>query len=148
MRRLRAGFAICAALAVALAACSDHHPPVGRWEGLYQAPDVMIAARLEIAPSGAIRASAPNAFMDFATMDESQRAAMRDRLEFELARAWPSVGAIALDFDGATFRKPGGVAPQFEWDGARMAMIVYPGTHPSIRVPLVAVKKFGDSIER
>ena len=146
MGRFGLGFAIAAAIAVTLAGCSEHRPPVGRWEALYEAADVMIAARLEIAPNGAIHVSAPNAFMDFAAMDEGQRAGMRARLESELARAWPSVSSLALDFDGSTFRKPGGVAPQLEWDGARMAMIVYPGTHPSIRVPLQRVKDFGDSV--
>jgi hypothetical protein len=146
MRCFRTGLAIIAACVLALAACSDRRPPVGRWEGLYQAGDAMIAARLEIAPNGVIRASAPNAFMDFTAMNEDQRAAMRGRLESELARAWPAVAAIELEFDGTTFRKPGGVAPQLEWDGSHMAMMVYPGTHPSIRVPLVAVEEFGDSV--
>ena len=133
-----------AALAAFMASCAKPEPPIGRWQGLYQAGDVMIAARLEIAANGAVRVSAPNAFMDFAEMSDPDREAMRERLVAELTRAWPSVAPIALDFDGKIFRKPGGVAPQLEWDSGRhrMAMIVYPGIHPEIRVPLEAVKEF------
>jgi len=136
---------LVAALGVgALMACSKPLPPQGRWEGIYQAGDVMIAARLEVEPNGAVRVSAPNAFMDFAKMSDADRDAMRTRMIGELAKAWPNVAPVTLDFDGKIFRKPGGVAPQLEWDSAtkRMTAVVYPGTHPTIRMPLDAVGEF------
>ena len=106
--------------------------------------DALIVARLEIAP-GAIRVSAPNAFAPFATMSKADREAMQEDLEGRLAAAWPSIGPSALRFDGKVFRKPGGVAPQMEWDPEhkQMTLVVYPGLHETIRLPLKAVDSFG-----
>jgi hypothetical protein len=128
-----------------LAACGDPRPPVGRWEGVFEGSDAMIVARLEIAANGAVRVSAPNAFMDFTAMSDEQRAGMRASLLSKLAIAWPDVVTMPLSFDGKIFRKPGGVAPQMEWDAnkQRMTLIVYPGIHATIRVPLQPVNDFG-----
>jgi hypothetical protein len=129
----------------ALSACGSPKPPSGRWQGLYEGSDAMIAARLEIAPNGAIRVSAPNTFMDFTSMPEDAREDMRASLVAKLAEAWPHVEPTLLSFDGKIFRKPGGVAPQIEWDEAskQMTLIVYPGIHATIRMPLTSVGEFG-----
>jgi hypothetical protein len=129
-----------------LSACSSPHPPTGRWQGFYDGADVMIGARLEISNTGAIRVSAPNAMADFTAMSDEDRKTIHDRLETGLAQSWPHVEPIALDFDGKDFHKPGGVAPQLEWDASAKAMtlIFYSGTHPSVRVMLVPVADFGD----
>ena len=44
------------------------------------------------------------------------------------------------------FRKPGGVAPQLEWDPdrKRMTMVYYSGNRNSVRVALSAVGEFGE----
>ena len=128
-----------------LVACGAPKPPAGRWEGLFEGSDVMIVARLEIDADG-VRVSAPNAFMNFAAMSDDQRAAMRANLQYKLAEAWGHVGIMPLDFDGKVFRKPGGVAPQMVWDdeGKQMTLVVYPGVHATIRVPLVPVSEFGE----
>ena len=44
------------------------------------------------------------------------------------------------------FRKPGGVAPQLEWDPGRkrMTMVYYSGNRNSVRVALSAVSEFGE----
>jgi hypothetical protein len=48
-------------IGAAISGCADPRPPTGRWEGLYEDAGVIIAARLEIAESGTICVSAPNA---------------------------------------------------------------------------------------
>src|SRR5262249_37863349 len=133
---------------VLLAACSGSgpEPPVGRWEGFYSGAGVMIAARVEIGKGGRVRMSAPNAFMDFANMPEADKADVQRRLMASLASDWAAARAHRLDFDGHTFRNPGGVAPQLEWDAGtnHMTMFVYPGTKPTVRIELEPVKDFSN----
>ncbi len=134
-----------ALFASGLLACSANPtPPSGHWQGVYDDGALIVAARLEIDPGGHIRVSAPNALGDFAAMPENDRAQLRARLVSGLAHSWPAVGAVPLDFDGKDFRKPGGVAPQLEWDAKqrRMTMIYYSGTRASVRVPLESVDDF------
>jgi len=133
-----------AALTLLLGACSAPQPPVGHWQGAYEDPALMIVAWLEIDSAGRVRVSAPNAIMDRVVLNESERAELHARLENGLASSWKSVAPIALEFDGHVFHKPGGVAPQLEWDGAakRMTLIYYSGNRPSVRVPLEPVADF------
>ena len=106
----------------------------------------MVVARLEITSSGAVLESAPNA-QNIVDASQDDRAAMRQKLAQDLANGWSSVEAHELDFDGAIFRKPGGIAPQLEWDAANkhMTMIVYFGKDPAIRIPLHGVSDFSDN---
>src|SRR4051812_17734082 len=129
-----------------LMACSNAKPPSGRWQGTYDGSDVMIAARLEIDGSGNVFLSAPDA-IDFPPPSDEQRASMRQRLSGELASAWGDVAARHYDFDGHVFRKPGGIAPQMEWDAAtkRMTVLVYLERRPGIRIPMHAVSAFTDN---
>ena len=123
-------------------------PPVGRWQGVYEGNDLMIAARLEIRPDGSIRISAPDALSDdFAAMTAADREVVRDKLATNLASSWPSVEPRDFKFDGKTFRKPDGVAPQMEWDDKThsMTVIVYPGTRASVRMRLNPVDAFSDA---
>ncbi len=140
MRTLSALFIAGLCLATAVA-CSKPKPPLGRWEGTFQSADTMIVARLEIDPDGAIYVSAPDA-LDISV--NADRDSIRQRLTAGLAEAWGDVQPRVLDFDGRIFRKPGGVAPQLEWDpdSKEMTMIVYPGTQPSIRIKMRAVRDF------
>jgi len=128
---------------VGAVACSHAKPPVGRWEGTYDSSDVVVAARLEINASGNIFLSAPDA-IDFPPAGDDERSAMHDRIASELADAWSSVTPREFEFDGSAFRKPGGVAPQMEWDASskKMAVIVYLERRPGIRIPLRAVSDF------
>src|ERR1700752_1445007 len=85
----------------ALMACSNPRPPVGRWQGVYEDASLIVAVRLEIAPTGEVRASAPNAITDEAPpVSSGERSQLRTRLLEGLARSWPHVGALPLDFDG------------------------------------------------
>ena len=145
MRIVRAFLVVGLCLAGAYA-CSHPKPPAGHWEGTYESGDTMVVARLEISSSGTIRVSAPNA-QNIADASEDDRATMRQKLAQDLANGWTDVQPRELDFDGTTFRKPGGVAPQLEWDTANkhMTMIVYFGTRPGIRIPLHAVSEFSDN---
>jgi hypothetical protein len=146
MRSLLHPFLALVLSAAALAGCSENaQPPIGRWQGVYEDAGLMVVARLEIASNGAVRVSAPNASADLSAMPQIERAELRARLLSELAQSWDKVGTLPLEFDGKDFRKPGGVAPQLEWDakGGRMTMIYYSGTRPSVRVPLNPVNRFG-----
>ena len=98
----------------------------------------MIVARLEIDSGGHVRVAAPNAIIDTPGMSEEDRTDLRSRLETGLVQSWPSVKPLPLEFDGRVFHKPGGVAPQLEWDGAekRMTMVFYSGNRASVRIRL------------
>lgn len=129
-----------------LFACSHAKPPVGRWEGKYDSADIIVAVRLQIDASGNVYLSAPDA-LDFPAVSDEQRQAMHDRLARRLADAWGDVPARQFEFDGSTFRKPDGIAPQMEWDAAsrQMTVIVYLERRPGIRVPLHAVTDFSSN---
>jgi hypothetical protein len=137
---------IAAALGVILAAaaCSNPRPPIGRWQGTYEDSNLVVVARLEIDSSGVVRISAPNAIIDSAPMSKEERADLRKRLDAGLAQSWSSVGPLPLEFDGHVFHKPGGVAPQLEWDGAakKMVLVFYSGNRSSVHVPLDSVADF------
>jgi hypothetical protein len=130
----------------ATAGCSHHGaPPAGRWEGTLESSDTMIAARLQIDANGQILVSAPDA-ENFSDNAEG-RAAIRQTLAQSLSTSWADVQPRAFDFDGTVFRKPGGVAPQMEWDpdSKAMTLVVYLGLRSAIRVPLKPVKDFSDN---
>ncbi len=135
---------VAATLGVLLAACSNPRPPVGRWQGAYEDPNLVVVARLEIDSAGAVRISAPNAIIDVLQMSKQERADLRRRLDTGLARSWSSVGPLVLEFDGHNFHKPGGVAPQLEWDeaGKKMVLVFYLGNRQSVHVPLDSVADF------
>jgi hypothetical protein len=143
MRTLSIMIAASLCLVAALACSNTKAPPAGRWEGAYEASDAMVAVRLEISPKGEIFLSAPNA-LDIEGTPPDARPAMRQRLADELASSWSSVEARPLDFDGRVFRKPGGVAPQMEWDPdtRQMTVVLYLGLRAGLRIPLHAVSDF------
>src|SRR5262245_15958160 len=131
-------------IGVAISACAEPRPPIGRWEGRYEDAGVIIVAGLEITPDGAVRGSAPKAITGGESLSQTERSHMLQQLKTGLAASWPAVKPLPLQFDGSAFRKPGGVAPQLEWDAAskRMTMIYYSGNRSSIRVALSSVGEF------
>jgi len=144
MRALTVAFAF--GLCFAAAACTSHpKAPAGRWEGTFETQDTMVAARLEVAADGSVRISAPDA-LGIQTNDANERATIRASLAQDLAAHWDAVTPRPMDFDGKTFRKPGGIAPQIEWNAHNnvMVLVVYFGTAPAIRIPLKPVKDFSD----
>ena len=72
---------------------------------------------------------------------------MQDRLAADLANGWDDVTPRSFDFDGKTFRKPGGIAPQMVWDKAtgQMTLELYIGANPALPVPLRPVAGFHDN---
>ena len=133
--------AASALLCLGLVACADPLPPTGRWEGVYEDPGVIIVARLEIAADGKVRVSAPNAITDKSQLSPAERIELVRELQARLDVSWPAVSPLPLEFDGSVFRKPGGVAPQLEWDSSRkrMTMVYYSGNRNSVRVALTSV---------
>ncbi len=131
--------------ALTLAACSKAPPPAGRWEGVYEDATTFIAARLEIEPDGGVRVSAPDV-VDPSIASDDERGLMRQNMAAKLAGAWGEVGPRPMDFDGKTFRKPGGIAPQIDWDAQSkiMTLYVYIGTRRAIQIPLRPVDDFSD----
>ena len=130
----------------ALAGCSKPAPPQGRWEGGYAANGTIVAARVEIEADGQVRMSAPD-ITNMATARPEQFQQERDRLAADLASGWDGVQPRPLDFDGTTFRKPGGIAPQMVWDKAtnQMTLELYIGANPALPVPLRPVDAFHDN---
>ena len=130
----------------ALVACSrSTQPPVGRWIGHYDAPDVMVDVRLEINTDGSVRASAPD-LLDVGQVSDQDRVALHARLAADLEASWNDAKPRAIDFDGRVFRKPGGIAPQMMWnpDTKQMNLIFYFGTKHSISIPMHAVEDFSN----
>lgn len=135
--------ALIAALSCLLVACGNPKPPAGKWEGVYDTPDTMIAARVEIDKDGKVKVSAPD-LTGIQTSDVEARAGMRTRLADQLASDWNDIAPRDFEFDGSKFRKPGGVAPQMEWDkdAARMTLVIYLGRDPARRMALRTVSEF------
>ncbi len=132
--------------ALTLLSCSRAAPPTGKWEGTYESDDTLIAARLEIGADGLVKVSAPD-LLNIGATPSDQRGGMRAQLAGDLAAGWGEVAPRKLDFDGDTFRKPGGIAPQIIWKAHKnqMLLVVYIGTQPSIRIPMRAVGDFSDN---
>jgi len=142
MRRL----AILLVAGLVLVACSrTPPPPSGRWIGSYESSSVMVDAWLEIAPNGTVRICAPD-LLDPGSPSDEDRAAMHVRLAGDLADAWGEVKQRSYDFDGRVFRKPGGIAPQMEWNPKKkeMKLVFYFGMQRSIRIAMHPVKDFGE----
>jgi len=136
---------VIAVVAAALAACGKSQPPVGKWEGGYESGGDLVVARVEILPSGQIKVMAPdytNAVGSRARIEE-----LRARLAASLANGWSEVTPRTFDFDGKTFRKPGGIAPQMVWDKAsnHLTLQLYIGSRPAMPVPLRPVDDFHDN---
>ena len=130
---------------LALAACSKSPPPSGRWEGTYAGGGTFVAARLEIEPDATVRVSAPD--VTGPDLEPADRAQMEENMAERLAGAWGEIEPRRMDFDGTTFRKPGGIAPQIDWDAPSktMTLYVYIGTQPALKIPLHAVPDFSDN---
>jgi len=134
-----------AVAAMTLASCGKPQAPVGKWEGGYESGGDLVAARVEILPSGGIKISAPD--VTNAMGNREQIDAMRAQLAADLANGWSGIDPRSFDFDGKTFRKPGGVAPQMIWDKDtnQMTLELYIGARPAMPVPLRPVSDFHDN---
>ncbi|MEJ0026472.1 MAG: hypothetical protein WDN01_10630 [Rhizomicrobium sp.] len=132
--------------ALVLASCARNPPPAGRWEGAFDDGITFVAARLEIGADGGVRVSAPDV-VDPSIASEDDRAAMRQNMSARLAGGWGEVAPRPMDFDGTTFRKPGGIAPQIEWNAKTrtMTLYVYIGTQRALKIPLHPVVDFTDN---
>lgn len=138
-------FAVFLCLAVSLAACSKPVPPVGKWEGGYEGGGNLVAARVEVLANGQVKIMAPDITNAIGTREQIDQ--LRGQLAADLANGWSEVTPRQFDFDGKTFRKPGGVAPQMVWDKAtdQMTLQLYIGAKPALPVPLRPVDGFHDN---
>jgi hypothetical protein len=138
-------FAVVALSLLALTACSKPTAPVGKWEGGYEGGGDVVAARVEILPSGQIKVMAPDLTNVIGTREQIDR--LRAQLAADLANGWSEVTPRSFDFDGKTFRKPGGYAPQIVWDKATNQMILelFIGARPALPIPLRPVDDFHDN---
>ena len=137
-------FAACfIAILLAVSACSKPRPPAGKWEGGYEQGGTLVVARVEILPSGQVKVMAP----DITNLTGPQIAGYRARLAADLANGWSNVEPRDFDFDGKTFRKPGGFAPQMVWDkdSNHLTLQLYIGANPAMPVPLRPVDDFHDN---
>src|SRR5947207_2707528 len=137
--------AVLACLSLGLSACSKPKPPVGKWEGGYETGGDLVVARVEILPNGGVKIMAPditNAVGPRTRVDE-----LRARLAADLANGWSEVKPRSFEFDGKTFRKPGGIAPQMIWDkdSNHLTLELYIGARPAMPVPLRPVDDFHDN---
>jgi hypothetical protein len=128
-----------------LAGCGKPQPPMGKWEGGALIGGTIVVARVEIGPDGQVKVSAP----DITNLDGARPEVLlteREKLQSDLVNAWDDVKGRAFTFDGKTFRKPGGVAPQMVWDKAtgQMTLEIYIGANPALPVVLRPVDNFHD----
>ena len=145
MKKLLLPLVLAAALTPLLAGCGKSQPPVGKWEGGYESGGDLVVARLEILANGQVKVMAPditNAIGPREHIDE-----LRAGLAADLANGWSEVTPRSFEFDGKTFRKPGGIAPQMIWDKAtnQMTLELYIGARPAMPVPLRPVNDFHDN---
>ena len=133
------------AAGLVLAACSKPAPPVGKWEGGTESGGTIVAARVEILASGQVKVSAPD--ITYVTGNRARIDELRSQLAADLANGWAGVAPRRFDFDGTTFRKPGGIAPQMVWDKAtnQLTLELYIGARPAMAVPLRPVNDFHDN---
>jgi hypothetical protein len=137
-------FAILLIAGLVLAGCSkSHQVPAGRWIGHYESSSVMVVAWLEITPQGDVRVSAPD-FLDPGEPTDEQREAAHTRLANQLYDGWGNIPSRHYEFNGHVFRKPGGFAPQMEWNPVtkQMKVVFYFGMQRSIRIAMQPVKEF------
>lgn len=129
-----------------LAACSDPKPPVGKWEGGYDSNGTIVVARVEIGANGLVKISAPD-ITNLQDAKPEQLAMQRARLAAELVQIWTDVAPREFAFDGKTFRRPGGRAPQMVWDKTtnQMTLQLYFGANPALPVVLRPVDTFHDN---
>ena len=132
-------------LAAALVGCGKTQPPVGKWEGGYESGGDLVVARVEILPNGGVKLMAPDITNAVGPRERIEE--LRARLAADLANGWSEVQPRRFDFDGKTFRKPGGIAPQMEWDKGtnQMTLELYIGARPAMPVPLRPVDDFHDN---
>ncbi len=132
--------------AIVLAGCSKPQPPQGRWEGAYDDGSTFVAARMEIGPDGLVSLMAPDV-TDVSLGSRDDQVMMRETMSQRLAGGWGEVVPRKMDFDGTTFRKPNGIAPQAEWDkpSNTMTLYVYIGTRPVIKMMLRPVGDFSEN---
>jgi hypothetical protein len=118
---------------------------VGKWEGGYEANGDIVVARVEVLPGGQVKVMAPDVTDVPNSQEEIDR--FRSQLSADLANDWPQVVPRDFDFDGSVFRKPGGVAPQMEWDKSTNQMILdlFIGARPALPIPLHPVTDFHDN---
>ncbi len=128
-----------------LAGCGRQQPPVGKWEGGTLTGGTIVVARVEIGADGMIKVSAPDA-TNLEGVKPEVRMTQQAELQADLVNGWDDVKPRILDFDGKTFRKPGGVAPQMVWDKAtnQMTLEIFIGANPAFPVPLHPVPEFHD----
>jgi hypothetical protein len=136
---------LAAALTPILAGCGKSQPPVGKWEGGYESGGDLVVARLEILPSGQVKVMAPDITSAIGPRERIDE--LRARLAADLANGWSGVTPRTFEFDGKTFRKPGGIAPQMIWDKStnQMTLELYIGARPAMPVPLRPVDDFHDN---
>jgi hypothetical protein len=129
-----------------LAGCGKPQPPAGKWEGGTDTNGTIVVARVEIGAGGLVRVSAPD-ITNLAGAEPETLLNERARLQADLVNAWDDVKPREFDFDGKTFRKPGGVAPQMVWnkDTNQMTLQLYIGANPALPVVLHPVSEFHDS---
>ena len=137
--------AVFLAALVAVSACSKPTPPVGKWEGGTESGGTLVVARVEILPNGQVKIMAPDITNVMGPRERLDQ--LRARLSADLTNGWSEVQPRSFEFDGKTFRKPGGIAPQMVWDKSsnHMTLQLYIGARPAFPVPLRPVDDFHDN---
>jgi len=133
---------LVSALAFALACCSREEAPPGKWEGMSQSSDWLVAVRLQVDHGNIIHATALSVPVSNTTLPE--RMDLSRKIKAMLAEAWKDAPVGKVEYSGNTITREGGVAPLFVYQPAMniMTFNFYGAGRLSERVKLYPVKEF------
>lgn len=110
MIRLIRMFVLACAL-VALTGCGAEEAPVGRWEGISESADWIVAVRLQVDKGNVIHATALSIQVKDTTLPE--RLSLTNKIKRMLPVEWEHAVRGKVDFRNNILRRSGGVAPLF-----------------------------------
>ena len=140
----RIGF-IAALTLTWLSACGDTQAPRGRWEGLSQSADWLVAVRLQVDPKNTMHSTALSVSVKDISLP--RRMELTRKIKETLVEQWPDAVVGKIDYSGNTITRAGGVAPLFVFDPKSGAMTFhfYAGGKLTEKIKLYPVKYFADA---
>lgn len=125
-----------------LAACASNEAPQGRWEGVSESANWLVAVRLQVDPGNVIHASALSIRVTDVSL--SERLSLAEKIRATMPGQWPQAVRSKVDFSNNVLKKAGGFAPLFVYDPKSRSMTFnfYADGKLSEHVKLHPVKNF------
>lgn len=131
-----------AMLSLLLASCGASEAPLGRWEGVSESTNWLVAVRLQVDPGNVIHSTALSINVSDTALPE--RAMLSDKIRSMLPDEWERATSSKVDFVNNVIRRAGGFAPMFVYDPGKgtMTFNFYGGGKHAEHVKLHPVKNF------